>query len=968
MTLKDWQERLSVHFAALRDSRLASGMSRPVFALEHNLGDEELTDLTALLREHTRWTGPANQHWLVWVVYAAEVGYKFAGDQYWQTFAESLPDWHQHADGDYIKHAFEDFGRKFNGAQPSGRFASHFTTICWPITHAILPKDLQRHLASVLYDIRQAFTPSLMASPTALGTLLDAHSGRTNSRFRQLSGQHDLLGQIASALLLSESADSSGLILASSLKRITSDLQVEQKSRDWLKGAKQRAATVSITGARPGSPTIFERRPTMDDPLPQVFELHGLADVESNQFKLFVRQDDTRRWSIRATLPNFGILTRNYPVFRQAFANQRSYIAGATAPFFPEKFLLYGRQDIEFANIPDSNAPLLTLESDVPGLAEFLSRTCSFPMLISLLFRLNGDGSSTYLTSGVIRPGHKYLYLTRSSERELPGLQGSSSVDISCKGMRGLLITVPDKPSSIYRETARSMGLLVASGLSIHPVGYPAIFWDGDGCGVWSETGPQTLRVTADFEVTQFTFTLQGASISDVKTVSCPNTKDILIDLEVSEVGDYNLHITATSKQFERPLSAGLMVKIIALSDTVLERKQPQGFAVLASPQAPTLEELWNDDAQIDIYGPPGETLSFQLTFFEDPERKISNLIWRGPPLNLPVEASSWRRYLADLKAKPAVQTAFDDSISCTLCFRSLRLGQFELDCDREFVPFRWVRKQKNSGFKLRLVQNDSEEPLTVGHYEFASPAQFQVISSIPDEGFSVGKSGGLFVATRGSSVASVIVPTSQMGFGDLGAKVSRIPAAKTPEALMDLMATSRSWALAQEVGDVISGGKRNAALLGLRICLVETLCGGTWMSIEDAVEFGRKPLSALSELLRSHLCPTLARSAFDSRDQFEVATPTKLTDILHDLLAQCSCEPLPLSPNRELAAKTAISSLIPLLAYGESAFACPLNLSVADATFWLENPTLARLVRFSSFARVTKALNTSGVLALEAR
>src|SRR5260370_32663108 len=117
----------------------ANGVTRPIFAWEHGLGEEELIDLTAGLREHTRWTRPANQHWLVWIVYAAEVGYKFAGDQYWQTFAEALPDWHQNGDGDFIKHAFADFGRKFNGAQPSGRFASHFTIICWPITHAILP-------------------------------------------------------------------------------------------------------------------------------------------------------------------------------------------------------------------------------------------------------------------------------------------------------------------------------------------------------------------------------------------------------------------------------------------------------------------------------------------------------------------------------------------------------------------------------------------------------------------------------------------------------------------------------------------------------------------------------------------------------------------------------------------------------------------------------------------------------------
>ena len=967
MTLNSWQQRLTDHFGALCEKNSANGVSRPIFALEHGLADEELSDLTAGLREHTRWTGPANQHWLVWIVYAAEVGYKFAGDQYWQTFAEALPDWRRNGDGDFIKHAFADFGRKFNGAQPSGRFASHFTIICWPITHAILPKDLQRHLASVLYDVRQSFTPSLMASPTALGTLLDANSGRTNSRFRQLSGQHGLLGQIASALLLSEREDTSGLILASTLKRITSDLQAEQKSRDWLKSAKQRAETVSITGVRPGFPTGFPRQSTADDSRRPEMSSNSLAEVESNKLRLFVRQEDARRWSFRATLPNFGVLTRDRPELKQAFATQRSYFSGASDAFFPEKFLLYGRQEIEFSSIPDLSAPLLKLEYNVPGLTEFLSQTCSLPMFMSLLFRLNGDRTSTYLASGVIRPGRQYLYLTRRTDREQPALQASSSVEISCNGMRGLLIDVPERPSSIYRETARDIGLLVASGLSVHPVGYPAISWDGDGYGVWSEKGPKTLRVTADFEVTQFTFTLQGSTMSDVKTISSPTSKDVLIDLDVSEVGDYKFHITAVIKEQERPLSAGLFVKVIPLPDKAIEREQPQGFAVLTSPQVPTLEELWNDDAQFDIYGPPQETLACRLTFFEDSEQKISR-IYHGPPLTLPVDAFTWRRYLADLKAKPIVQTAFDDSLSCTICFRSVRLGQFELHCDREFVPFRWIRRQKNSGYRLRLVQNDSDEPLVVQRYEFASPAHFEVIASIPDEGFPVGKSGGLFVATRGNNTASIVVPASQMGLEDLRSKVSRIPAVKTPDDLIRLVATSKSWAQAQAVGDVISGGKRNDALVGLRSCLIETLCGGTWLSTEDAVEHGRKPLSALSELLRSHQCPTLARSAFEHRDQFKIATPTKLIDIIHGLFIGCSHDRSHADQKRDLTEKAAITSLISLLTYQEGAFACPSKVSVEEASFWLANPTLARLVRFSTFASVTEAIQRSTSVDGEAR
>src|SRR3712207_7713201 len=50
------------------------------------------------------------------------------------------------------------FKRQFAGATPSGRWAEHFSIIAWPITHAILPRDLQQQLARILYDLRHSFS------------------------------------------------------------------------------------------------------------------------------------------------------------------------------------------------------------------------------------------------------------------------------------------------------------------------------------------------------------------------------------------------------------------------------------------------------------------------------------------------------------------------------------------------------------------------------------------------------------------------------------------------------------------------------------------------------------------------------------------------------------------------------------------------------------------------------------------
>ena len=149
---------------------------------------------------------------------------------------------------DWIRDAFVDFHRKFDGARPSGRWAEQFSIICWPIAHAILPQDLQRQLAQVLYEIRHTFTPELLQSPELLGSQIDAHSWDTRSRFRKLAEEHLLVGQIAAALLMTESVQNAALILPATLQRIATDLDRNRRSREWLKDAQRRASTVRLRG------------------------------------------------------------------------------------------------------------------------------------------------------------------------------------------------------------------------------------------------------------------------------------------------------------------------------------------------------------------------------------------------------------------------------------------------------------------------------------------------------------------------------------------------------------------------------------------------------------------------------------------------------------------------------------------------------------------------------------------------
>ena len=75
--LEEWQARLELHFATLRDSRRARGIAEPLFGLEHGLTQAEVQELERAVRAHIAHRRPSQNHWLAWIVYSAELGYQW---------------------------------------------------------------------------------------------------------------------------------------------------------------------------------------------------------------------------------------------------------------------------------------------------------------------------------------------------------------------------------------------------------------------------------------------------------------------------------------------------------------------------------------------------------------------------------------------------------------------------------------------------------------------------------------------------------------------------------------------------------------------------------------------------------------------------------------------------------------------------------------------------------------------------
>jgi hypothetical protein len=63
LPLENWQERAERHFEAL--ARIRAGSGFPIFALEHNLSRDELSEISTLLRSSLKARRPMSPHWLL---------------------------------------------------------------------------------------------------------------------------------------------------------------------------------------------------------------------------------------------------------------------------------------------------------------------------------------------------------------------------------------------------------------------------------------------------------------------------------------------------------------------------------------------------------------------------------------------------------------------------------------------------------------------------------------------------------------------------------------------------------------------------------------------------------------------------------------------------------------------------------------------------------------------------------------
>lgn len=867
-----WQAQLETHFAELATKR--SGSKLAVFGLEHGLLESDVKSIEQLVREEVR-SLPRKRHWLLWIAYASEIGYAFSGGEYWQTFAKQTPGWDDsNSSREWIRSIFRDFRDVYGGPEPTGDWARVFSIIAWPITNAILPKDLQRHVARALHEAGSTLIDHL-SDHENLGRFIGESYWHGTDRFAQLAEQPRLLGQIAMALLRPDEVGDETL-LSRTLHRVADDLQKERQSASWLHGARRSIAP--RFRARGGSTTRGQEAES---------DNRIIRATRSARMKLFLTsssEGDEDLWAASLSPPYLGPLLDTSPEIRAQLASSRAEVPASPSRRIATGALLYPAQPFPLERWPLAGQPLIKLNGMSQGLEAALLAEWSMPRE-PWIFALRGDGIAEMMQTQILRPGQSYIYVARDSEFESPAGLDLARLNSPYSDVQLWRLDIPSYLTEDLVESLRLSGIDLIRSIKIWPAGSIPSIWDGEGRVEWLTTDHPYFGIQADHELKSIRLKLNGTDFGSHETF---HQSLGFIALPRLSTGTHELKVEAKDPQ-GRTVTATLTID---LRDPRPSRSAQAGALIAwVEPYTSRLEEIWDGSSAIRAAGFEATTCACT---FELARRPGANpLARRQVAIDLPLSSDGWRRVLRSSIQDDDFQDAYPESAWARVVIESSRFGRNELEFERELPPIRWTLKKE--GDESFLVLRDDTERGEITDTAFASfrqPDKWQTIRLHSQQQLKVESTGGLYRARTNVGQALMIVPPAKgslRSFADLGLKpeLSRRPR-KQPWTLSDLLGSMDLWASARLPGNLLAHVWRVNILQAMQRDLFSLLCGPGWRRAEAHLHKTQSEAAfdALSKLVVRSKADRLsvAGALINNRERFLNQTLEERIDDFHSL------------------------------------------------------------------------------------
>ena len=827
--LDKWQERMERHFSVLAEQRLAMGL--PLFALEHGFSDAELDEISGQLRLYLKNGKKLASHWLLWTIYAAEQGYTYEGDEYWQSFEEITPGWDS-TDRYRVSAWFSKFQRIYHGVVPSGPWAEHFSIIAWPITHAVLPRYLQQQFARALYDLRFMLLRLDSIEPVVIGRMIATNVSHVTTRFEQFLQQEELVGRIVLSILHRDPHQGEEPLLPTTLARIVGDLEQARNARSWLRETSRIVTDRFKARSRGGGP----RQARVTQNFSQTSHQESRPDIRPN---LHLRYDGSDQWSLVIELPSFKAVAAMNVEVRQYLKQTRCALNGDSGKK-PAGWILSGNRRAVLKCWPDPKKPLVEFEQPNGTVDHILESECRMRSGPIWLFRIGQDGNAQEIVRRTIRPSNDYILVSQKPFEEL--LEGMKPCKIDCIECEAIRVSIPTEVPSELSQWLSLRKLDVTRTIHIWPAGLPGRNWDSEGSSEWLSTERPCFGVMPDHPIDSFLVSLNKNSSTIIKVPTA--TKPTYFQLPQLEPGTHSLTIRAKPKRSspydgsETPpgLEGFLQLRVREPEPWIPGTVSHSGIYVTNNPHDATLDVFWENEIDLTVFGPKGRQVTPHVCLENAKGEEIySAQVCQS--LDLPITPQHWRKWFSQFMQRERCEWRYLEATSGLLKIDGGELGLYNLRFDHEVLPVRWVIRHLGKHLSVRLVDDTAQQDIQprCRFYSMETPTSVQRLNiKQVTAGIKVDAPGGLYIGQVGKYYDSVVVSAGLAGKGlkGIGVKPSFGHISHDPNSTIRLLKILRLWKDARFTG-FLSSARQRQVVNGLQNAIYGVLAGWDWARSE---------------------------------------------------------------------------------------------------------------------------------------
>lgn len=466
-----------------------------------------------------------------------------------------------------------------------------------------------------------------------------------------------------------------------------------------------------------------------------------------------------------------------------------------------------------------------------PWELEFLLRTeCLLPAARIRVFKIGSDGIGHELKRPSVRSGSRYLVVSA----DVLTTPIAVMVPIACRGLSAALLDVPVPVTPVWQAQLHQLGIAQLGALTVWPAGLPVAKWDGEGRVECLSSERALMAIQSDYPLASLIVRVDRLPLVEQRDLS--GDKPSYVELPAFPPGRHAVTVSATDHAGREEVGE---LEFTSREPSFWAPGASQGAPLLVSvdPPRPSLEDMWEGRASLEVSGPTGRSLICDIAL-HDFEGAPALATKRVTNIPLPVVAGDWKQLLTRrITTDGHLSALYDATRHLLLRLAAGELGQFELRCLRESTPLRWFASAAGGGRSITLLDDTgSPELMSANRYAFATPDLASPINGVDAATvLEVAPAGGLYVARRGTAVAAMIIAPIVRALEQLNCDPQLSKRDRNESAVFDCLRLIELWASARLVGGVLASLRQQTVLQALTRHLVFLLGGNAWDQAERA-------------------------------------------------------------------------------------------------------------------------------------